>query len=71
MAVIWADSFDGYGDDETLLLDGLYAQNNNSVGGKATLVDDPDPNESGKVLKFDNGLTHAAATTFRFALHGS
>ncbi len=70
MSILWGDHFKGYGNDQDLLLDGLYAQINNSFGGNATIVDDPDPNaEAGsKALRFGTGLTHSGATTVRYVL---
>lgn len=42
----WADNFSNYGDDETNMVDGLWAQ-----VGSALLVNDPDGVSGGKVLQ--------------------
>jgi len=45
MTIQFCDDFKGFGTTKALMLDGLYAQINNSTG----LTEDPDPNASGTV----------------------
>lgn len=47
MTLLWADNFNVYGTDETLLLNGIYAE----AGGFVTLVVDPDPTSTAYVIK--------------------
>jgi hypothetical protein len=47
MAILWADNFQTYGQTETNLLDGVYAE----IDSSTTLQTDPDPAASGNVLR--------------------
>lgn len=60
MAIVFMDNFSQYGDDETNLLDGLYAE-----AGAVTLSNDPDGLSGGKVIL--KGAT-AFSGTFRYVL---
>lgn len=53
MAVLWADNFQSYGTTAARMLDGIYAQiGNNLNGGDAvTLVVDPNPTDTGNVVR--------------------
>jgi hypothetical protein len=59
MALIWADDFNSYGDDR-YLLDGLYAEVDNSTGQNddIAIVADPDTSATGKVLRFQGGFVY-------------
>lgn len=50
MAILWADNFDNYGNDESYLLDGIYAERSSSVH----LVTDPDAGATGNVIRLDD-----------------
>jgi hypothetical protein len=53
-----------YGTDQSKLLDGRYAQiGNTSIGGDLVIVDDPDPNITGNVIRF-NADSYGGGTNY-------
>lgn len=58
----WADTFNSYGTNTALMLDGLYA-----AVGSGTLVADPDPSATGSVLLVSESNV-SSQTTARMAL---
>lgn len=68
MAIVWADFPSGdqglYGTDESLMLNGVWAQIIGDIGSSVTLTSDPDPNigAAGNVLRVRGG---ASATGVR------
>ena len=62
MALQWADTFSKYGTNAALLLNGLYANNFNTI-----LATDPDPTATGKVAqKQQSGVTFEDGLRFAF-----
>lgn len=55
MAIEWMDNFSQYGDDETYMLDGLWAERYAINAQSPTLEDDPDGVSTGKVIFLRQG----------------
>ncbi len=70
MSVIWADDFSIYGGDLTKLTDGIYAEATagGGLGGAIAFVEDPDPLQTGNVIKLTAGAATAVADPFRNTL---